>query len=152
MLNEKRVLHMTRMEMRRQNEAAEISPFINVDKNDYLSYKKITGFVVGTIFYGIAISLVLVFVFAVLLSEINRALVILAVVFSVIGYIAFMYQYQNWTHRHTLSRIKNAKRKIKRLRKDWETLEDLYGQEEQAASPEVDLDILFPEGSLGENE
>lgn len=152
MLNEKRVLHMSRMEMRRIKESAEIAPFINVDKKDYLSYKRISGFVIGSIFYGIAVFFALVFVFGVLLPEISRAMVILAVVLSIIGYIAFMYQYQNWTHRHTLSRINIARKKIKRLRKDWDTLEEIYGQEEQDASPEVDMDILFPEGSLGENE
>lgn len=152
MLNEKRLLHMSRMEMRRIKESSEIAPFINVDKKDYLGYKRVTAFIAGSVFYGLFIIVFWMLLFVAITTEINKAIIILLSIFSVVGYLVFMYQYQNWTHKHTIERIKNARKKIKRLQKDWDTLEDMYNEEEKATSPGVDMDVLFPQGSLGEDE
>ena len=38
------------------------------------------------------------------------------------------------------------------MKQDWDKLAEIYSDEMDATRPTVDLDLLFPEGSLGENE
>ena len=71
---------------------------------------------------------------------------------AVIGYIVFMFFYQKWYYNYCSKRYVQAKNRAIAWRRDWDTLARIYEEEERAARPTVDMDVLFPEGSLGENE
>lgn len=152
MLSERRVIHMTHMEIRRQRDMAEIAPFVNIDKKDYVSLHNWLGFIVGSIFYLVIIGTVLLGVLSVLADDLNRSLLISLALVAFVGYIAFIFFYRSWYYRLSMQRYREAKRKISLMKRDWDILAEIYEDERQATKPTVDLDLLFPEGSLGENE
>lgn len=152
MLSERRVIHMTRMEMRRQRDMAEITPFVNIDKKDYISLHNWLGFIVGSIFYWIIIGAAFLGVLSVFADDLSRWLLISLALGAFVGYIAFIFFYRSWYYRLSMRRYREARRKIGLMKKDWDTLAEIYEDERQATKPTVDLDLLFPEGSLGENE
>ncbi|MBR1634386.1 MAG: hypothetical protein IJ682_04890 [Lachnospiraceae bacterium] len=152
MLSERRVIQMTRMEMRRQRDMAEIAPFVDMDKKDYVSLHNWLGFIVGSVFYWIIVGAALLGVVSVLADDLNRELLMSLALVSVIGYIVFIFFYRSWYFRYSMRRFREAKRKINLMKKDWDILAEIYEDERQATKPTVDLDLLFPEGSLGENE
>ena len=152
MLNEKRLIHMTRMEMRRKKEASEIKPFLNMERKDYMSFHNIIGFIAGTVFYLIVAAggaALWVYVFE---GRYFEKIWIPVVVFAAVLYIVFLYFYRSWYHEHCVRRYHNARLKISRLKKDWDMLAEMYAEEDAKRRPTVDMDLLFPEGSFGENE
>ena len=152
MLSERRVIQMTRMEMRRQRDMAEIAPFVNMDKRDYISLHNWLGFIVGSIFYWVIVASALLGVVSFFADDLSRGLLMALALGAVIGYIVFIFCYRSWYYRYSMQRYRRARQKIVRMKQDWDTLAEIYEDEMQATKPTVDLDLLFPEGSLGENE
>lgn len=152
MLSERRVIHMARMEMFRSHNQALAAPFINLDKRDYLSFSNMTGFIKGTVFYGIVAACVLTGEITVLAEKMTRELLVVSLITALVGYIVFIFLYRSWYYRSCMKKYQDARRVIGRMRRDWDTLEEIYQDEKEATRPTVDLDLLFPEGSLGENE
>ena len=152
MLSERRVIHMTRMEMRRQKEQAELVPFLNVDRKDYLSFHNMIGFIEGTVFYGVLALTMAAGVLTARAEQMNRELLIVLALACLIGYIVFIFFYRSWYFRRSLRDYREARQKISQMKRDWDILAEIYQDEKEATKPTVDLDLLFPGGSLGENE
>ena len=152
MLSEKRVIHMTRMELRRKRESEAYEVWLNTDRRDYISLHRVIGFVAGTLFYAVVAAAVGVTMVYVAVTNLSRSLLIGFLLGAVIGYIVFMFFYQKWYYNYCSKRYVQAKNRAIAWRRDWDTLARIYEEEERAARPTVDMDVLFPEGSLGENE
>ena len=152
MLSERRVIHMTHMELDRKRNAATITPFINVDKKDYISFHRVIGFIVGSVFYAVIMISVATVILSLFSTDLDRMLLIVLLLGAALGYIVFLFFYQRWYFRYCLERYRDARRLINRTKRDWDILEGIYRDEAEATRPTVDMNLLFPEGSLGENE
>ena len=151
MLSEERVIHMTKMEIqRRRNE--DVMPLANIDKRDYISFFNVLGFLMGTAFYGAVVSVVIVTVLLTMEVNFERHLMISVALAAVIGYLVFIFLYQRWFFRNTLGHYQAARKRLNRWRNDWNKLAEIYENEKAATKPTVNMDVLFPEGSLGEKE
>ncbi len=152
MLSEKRVIHMARMEMRRIRDGEQAQAWLDTDRKDYVSIHRVIGFIAGSLFYGVVVAAAAAYAFSAVFINLNRALLIWLILGVVIGYLVFMFFYQKWYYGYCTKRYQEAKNKAIAWRRDWDTLARIYEEEEEAAKPTVDMDLLFPEGSLGENE
>ena len=91
MLSEKRVIHMTRMELRRKRESEAYEVWLNTDRRDYISLHRVIGFVAGTLFYAVVAAAVGVTMVYVAVTNLSRSLLIGFLLGAVIGYIVFMF-------------------------------------------------------------
>ncbi len=151
MLSEERVIHMARMEIQRQKNE-DIMALANIDKKDYVSFFNVIGFLIGTVFYGAVVSAILIAVLFSIEVNFEKHLIISIVLAVVIGYLVFIFFYQRWFFRYSLNYYQEAKRRINRWKNDWDRLSEIYEEEKAATKPTVDMDVLFPDGSLGEKE
>ncbi len=137
MLNEKRVKHMIHMAMFEKNESRDYYSMLNTTKKDYISFRDMIGTITGTLFYLLFAGGVVAVVYTFFLASLNRTIVILAIVAGLIGYIVFLYVYKGIVHGHAVRRYSRAKRKINRVKKDWEILEQLYEEEASRKTPQA---------------
>ena len=152
MLSEKRVIHMSRMEMWRKKEGGQADTWLNTDRRDYISFHRVIGFIVGTAFYGVVVGAAGAVLVSEYFTNLSRVLMIGLLLGAVIGYLIFMFFYQRWYYRFCTERYVKQKKMALDWRRDWDILSRIYEEEEAAAKPTVNMDLLFPEGSLGENE
>ena len=143
---------MTRMEIRRKTEPGLSDAWLSTDRKDYISFHRVIGFIAGTAFYGVVAVAVASVLLTVVVSNLDRSLMLLFLLGGVIGYLIFMFFYQRWYYEFANRRYKEAKIGAIRWRRDWDDLSRIYEEEDEAARPTVNMDLLFPEGSLGENE
>ena len=83
---------------------------------------------------------------------IDRSVAMIGLLVTAIGYIIFIFFYRSWYYRRCSDEYRNARQKINKMKQEWDELAQIYSDEMDATRPTVDLDLLFPEGSLGENE
>ncbi len=152
MLSERRVIHMARMEMLRSKKQAFVTPFINLDKKDYLSFSNTVAFIKGTVFYGVIAACALTGGLTLMAEDITKELAAVSLIAALVGYVIFIFLYRSWYHRVCVRKYQEARRLVGRMKRNWDNLEGIYQDEKEATRPTVDLDLLFPEGSLGENE
>ena len=151
MLSEERVIHMARMEIqRRQNE--DIMPLANIDKRDYISFFNVIGFLMGTAFYTAVVSAAVIGILFTWEISYERHMLISMALAVVIGYLVFIFFYQRWFFRYTMNHYQSARKRINLWKRDWDRLAEIYRDEKAATKPTVNMDVLFPEGSLGEKE
>ncbi len=125
------------MAMFEKNESHDYYSMLNTTKKDYVSFRDMIGTITGTLFYLLFAGGVAAFVYTFFLASLNRTIVILAIVAGVIGYIVFLYTYRRIVHGRALRRYSRAKRKINRMKKDWDILEQLYEEEASRKTPQA---------------
>ena len=152
MLSEKRVIHMTHMEISRQKNEDAFSPLMNLDRRDYLSFEMVIGFIVGSLFYGVVAAAAVAGVLSMYFVDPDKLLLIGMILGVVIGYILFLFFYQGWYHKYCLERFRQARQYFRQRKRDWDILNEIYQEEKMATKPTINMDLLFPEGTLGENE
>ncbi len=128
---------MIRMAMFEKNESHDYYSMLNTTKKDYVSFRDMLGTITGTFFYLLFAGGVTAVVYTFFLASLNRTIVILAIVAGLIGYIVFLYTYKRIVHSHALRRYSRAKRKINRVKKDWDFLEQLYEEEASQKTPQA---------------
>ncbi len=137
MLNEKRVKHMIRMAMFEKYESRDYNSMLHTTKKDYVSFHDMIGTIVGTVIYLVAAGGTAAVLYMFFLSDINRVVAITGIIAAVIGYIVFLYLYRRLVHRRAVRRYAKAKRKINRIKKDWELLEQMYEEEASRMTPQA---------------
>lgn len=137
MLNEKRVRHMIRMAMYEKYEGHDYNKMLNTTKKDYVSFHDLLGTITGTVLYLLFAGGIAVGLYALFLEDITQVVVILAVIAALIGYIVFLYVYRRLVHRRSVRRYARARRKVNRIKRDWEILEQLYEEEADRAQPQA---------------
>ena len=143
---------MSRMEMWRKREGDSVDTWLGTDRKDFISLHRVIGFIAGSAFYAMVVFCAGALAMSVLFDNLSRSLILALLIGGGIGYLVFMFFYQRWYYNYSNSRYIDAKKQAIRWRSDWEILTRLYEEEEEASKPTVDMDLLFPEGSLGENE
>lgn len=138
MLNERRVMHMTRMALYEKHESRNYNRMINTPKKEYVSFQDMLGVIFGSVLYFIILALVVGILYSFFLTNMNRVIIILCVIATAICYIVFLYHYRSFTHARAVRRYVKAKRQIARLREDWDILEQMYKEEAEEMAPSVD--------------
>ena len=128
---------MIRMAMYEKREGHDYSSMLHTTKKDYVSFHDTIGTLFGTLFYLILAGGVAAVLYTFFLDDINRVVVISAIIAAVIGYIVFLYIYRGIVHRRAASRYTRAKRKINRVKKDWDLLEQMYEEEASRKTPQA---------------
>ncbi|MBQ7677981.1 MAG: hypothetical protein IJT32_07080 [Lachnospiraceae bacterium] len=137
MLNEKRVRHMIRMAMYEKYESHDYNKMQNTTKKDYVSFHDTLGTIAGTVLYLLLAGGIAVALYTLFLEDVTQVVVILFAIAALIGYIVFLYVYRRLVHRRTMRRYAIAKRKVNRINKDWDVLEQLYEEEADRAVPQA---------------
>ena len=136
MLSEKRVKHMIRMAMFKKYESHEYASLLNTTKKDYVSFRQLLATIAGTVIYLVIVGGAAAALYTIFLNEISRVVVILAIMAALLGYIVFLYICRRFVHERAVNRYTRAKRKINRMKRDWEILEQLYEEEASRTTPQ----------------
>ncbi len=136
MLNERRVKHMIRMAMYDKHENHSYRRMLNTGKKEYVSLQDLLGIVIGTLFYLIIVGVAAVVIYMLFSPSINRVIVGLCIIVVVLCYIVFLYHYRSFVHQRALWRYAAAKKRINRMQKDWDTLEEMYKEEDGVLASE----------------
>ena len=126
MLDPKRVIQMTRMELQYQREGEVIDRFEGLDRGDYVSFQGTLAFVKGTVIYLILYAAVVAFLFVTMSVNLTELTMSLLVFGGLVGYFAFLYIYLRITHSVAVRRYNDGIRVVEQLQKDWEKLGELY--------------------------
>ena len=155
MLNEERVRLMTKMAMFEKREGKNVAPIMNYTKKDYVSFRKLIAFLIGTVLYGGIFGLIVAALFLTVIQNIDRITLLLILLVGVIGYLLFIYLYLLIVGRRASRKFKRESRKLENYRHAWDLLERMYEREEAEKAPkmsravEEDGEALTTEDTLG---
>ncbi len=135
MLNEKRVLHMTKMAMLEDEQSRLLRPAIRYHKKDYVSLCTIGGFFVGSILYAALYVGVLMVLASTVFVNISLILIILVILLGILLYAVFLYFYLGAVRAHAKKQYEKGHKIVKVLRKDYMELQQMYVEEEESRIP-----------------
>lgn len=136
MLNEERVRHMTHMAMFEEKEYRQIAPALEYNKKDYVNLAAVWHFILGTVVYWLAYVFVISTAFSFVGVEIHVAVVVLIIVAGVLLYAFYIYAHLLRVCNEARHRYDEGVQKLRKLRRDYKLLEEMYEREEQLKEPE----------------
>ncbi|MCR5451603.1 MAG: hypothetical protein K6F00_03115 [Lachnospiraceae bacterium] len=137
MINEKRVIHMTHMEMERRKHKENYHLQSHTEKKDYLSYQSVLSFVEGTVIYtGLFVGLCCI-IFPVAGLNLTSLSISLALFSGIIGYLVFLMFYMRSTRKAAIRHYAEAMEYLKHEDEQWEKLAKMYEEEEKDRAPNL---------------
>ncbi len=136
MLSEKRVAHMTKMAMLEDQYGRKLSPTLRYRKRDYLDMCTLGGVFLGTLIYIALYAGGILFVISTVVVNLHLVSTILFILLGLVLYILYMYYYLRMVRRHAAKRYKESERLVRRLRKDYHVLHEMYQEEDLSKIPE----------------
>ena len=144
MLNNEKIILMTKMSLYEQNNKKEIKSG-SYFRGDYMSVKLIRAFVLGTVAYAICFVIILMYFSAGIISSISTTgnFIALAVAIA-LSYVIFIAVYMVSSYVIYFKKFNNSRKNLKEYNGDLKTLHRI--QELERDSIIDDLDIVDKEG------
>lgn len=136
MLSEERVKLMTRMAMFENKEGRKMQPAEKYTKKDYLSLCTMRGFVLGTLVYAVCYLAVMAWLFSAVVINLSILIFLLCIVLGVLLYVVYLFFYLQIVRKRAGQRYHQGMELVRKYRRDFMQLEQLYEREEALKSPE----------------
>lgn len=130
MLNEKRVKHMIRLASFEQNMGKEDSKIDSYYKKTYVGFNVMISLLWITLGYVALVGIIFLTYMEKLVENLTMSTIIICAGSAVVGYLFILFAYTCISISFYRKKYLNAKKNMKKLAKDLQTLERLYEREE----------------------
>lgn len=134
MINEKRVKQMIKMSMFERKYGREYMPLIHYKRKDYISMIGTSSFFAGTAFFIIVYGLVIMAVLGSVMENLSKMMIMMLVIIGLLIYSLYIFIHVYIARTMARKRFKRARRMLKVLEAEYDNLQRIYDEEEQAAS------------------
>lgn len=134
MINEKRVKQMIKMSMFERKYGREYMPLIHYKRKDYISMIGTSSFFAGTAFFIIVYGLVIMAVLGSVMENLSKMMIMMLVIIGLLIYSLYIFIHVYIARTMARKRFKRARRMLKVLEAEYDNLQKIYDEEEQAAS------------------
>lgn len=134
MINEKRVKQMIKMSMFERKYGREYMPLIHYKRKDYISMIGTSSFFAGTAFFVVVYGLVIMAVLGSVMENLSKMMIMMLVIIGLLIYSLYIFIHVYIARTMARKRFKRARRMLKVLEAEYDNLQRIYDEEEQAAS------------------
>lgn len=136
MINEERVRHMTQMAMYEEKENHKVQMVLQYNKKDYVNMRLAWYLVIGTILYWMLFLFVVISILSFTGANLHILLLLLGLIAGGMLYVVYLYYYGKKIKKDAKLAYQKFQEQAKRLKRDYEILEELYQKEEELLEPE----------------
>ncbi len=138
MINEKRVRQMARLAIFESENARELQPSMEYARRDFVSKKRLEGFLIGTLLYVLGYAAILALLYIKVFNDIRPSDLIMILLAGFILYVIFLFRHLYRISKAAGKEYDRSAKKLQVLKGELETLENIYEEEEKEKSPEGD--------------
>lgn len=135
MVNEERVIHMTRMAIFEKEKGPEYQPMLKYSKKDYIALNGWVGFFSGTVFFWAIYAAIITYLVSSVIENITAMYIVLIALVGLLGYAAYIILHVSSVRRKADKRYRRGRRMIKDLGNRYAKLHHMYESERQKTKP-----------------
>ena len=136
MLNEKRVIQMTKLAIFEETEERDLQPAIQYAKKDYVSSRVLIAVLAATALYAGVYAGICAYLLLGVMESITIEDILTVLLLGVLVYAVFIFMEITIARKRARKEYDRSKEKLTTLRKGYRTLAGMYEEEEAERSPE----------------